>query len=147
MQIPRLTMMTMAMAMAVAMAALGLAAAPAMAEDKKMNESLDLVAGPPEQCLSLIRIDRSEVIDDRNIIFHMQNDDLYRNQLPYRCPGLALHDTFMYRTSLNQLCHLDIITVMDSIGFGLSPGASCGLGHFYPITEEQAEKLREMAGN
>jgi len=76
-----------------------------------------------------------------------KNGDLYRNQLPYRCPGLALHDTFMYRTSLNQLCHLDIITVMDSIGFGLSPGASCGLGHFYPITEEQAEKLREMAGN
>ena len=145
MQILRLT--TMTMAMAVAMTALGLAAAPALAEDKKMNDSLDLAAGPPEQCLSLIRIDRSEVVDDRNILFHMQDGDIYRNQLPYRCPGLSLHDTFMYRTSLNQLCNLDIITVMDSIGFGLSPGASCGLGHFYPITEEQAEKLREMAGN
>lgn len=131
----------------VILAALAFAAVPGMAEEKKKNESMDLAAGPPEQCLSLIRIDRSEVIDDRNIIFHMQNGDLYRNQLPYRCPGLALHDTFMYRTSLNQLCNLDIITVMDSIGFGLSPGASCGLGHFYPITEEQAGKLREMAGN
>lgn len=116
------------------------------AEDKKMNESLDLVSGPPEQCLSLIRIDRSEVIDDRNILFHMQDGNIYRNHLPYRCPGLELHDTFMYRTSMNQLCHLDIITVMNSIGFGLSPGASCGLGHFYPVTGEQAEQLREMAG-
>lgn len=124
-----------------------LTAGQAIAEDKKMNESLDLVSGPPEQCLSLIRIDRSEVVDDRNILFHMRNDDIYRNQLPYRCPGLSLHDTFMYRTSLNQLCHLDIITVMQSIGFGLSPGASCGLGHFYPVTEEQAEKLEEMAGS
>ncbi len=143
MQILGRTTVTMAMVIA----ALGLAAMPALGEDKKMNDSLDLAAGPPEQCLSLIRIDRSEVIDDRNIIFHMQNGDLYRNQLPYRCPGLSLHDTFMYRTSLNQLCNLDIITVMDNIGFGLSPGASCGLGHFYPITEEQADKLREMAGN
>ncbi|HZX25326.1 MAG TPA: DUF6491 family protein [Woeseiaceae bacterium] len=141
MQTARLTTIT------VILAALAFAAVPGMAEEKKKNESMDLAAGPPEQCLSLIRIDRSEVIDDRNIIFHMQNGDLYRNQLPYRCPGLALHDTFMYRTSLNQLCNLDIITVMDSIGFGLSPGASCGLGHFYPITEEQAGKLREMAGN
>jgi len=141
MQTARLTTIT------VILAALAFAVVPGMAEEKKKNESMDLAAGPPEQCLSLIRIDRSEVIDDRNIIFHMQNGDLYRNQLPYRCPGLALHDTFMYRTSLNQLCNLDIITVMDSIGFGLSPGASCGLGHFYPITEEQAGKLREMAGN
>jgi len=141
MQTARLTTIT------VILTALALASVSGIAEEKKKNESMELAAGPPEQCLSLIRIDRSEVIDDRNIIFHMKNGDLYRNQLPYRCPGLALHDTFMYRTSLNQLCHLDIITVMDSIGFGLSPGASCGLGHFYPITEEQAEKLREMAGN
>jgi len=141
MQTARLTTIT------VILTALALAPVSGIAEEKKKNESMELAAGPPEQCLSLIRIDRSEVIDDRNIIFHMKNGDLYRNQLPYRCPGLALHDTFMYRTSLNQLCHLDIITVMDSIGFGLSPGASCGLGHFYPITEEQAEKLREMAGN
>ncbi|WP_405220476.1 DUF6491 family protein [Lentisalinibacter sediminis] len=124
-----------------------LAAGQATAEDKKMNESLDLVSGPPQQCLSLLRIERSEVVDDRNILFHMGNGDIYRNQLPYRCTGLSLHDTFMYRTSLNQLCHMDIITVMQSIGFGLSPGASCGLGHFYPVTEEQAEKLREMAGS
>lgn len=48
--------------------------------------------------------------------------------------------------SLNRLCHLDIITVMDGVGFGPSPGASCGLGHFYPITGEQAEQLRKMAG-
>jgi len=141
MQTARLTTIT------VILTALALASVSGIAEEKNKNESMELAAGPPEQCLSLIRIDRSEVIDDRNIIFHMKNGDLYRNQLPYRCPGLALHDTFMYRTSLNQLCHLDIITVMDSIGFGLSPGASCGLGHFYPITEEQAEKLREMAGN
>ncbi|WP_405233258.1 hypothetical protein [Lentisalinibacter salinarum] len=93
-----------------------LAAGQATAEDKQMNEALDLVSGPPEQCLSLIRIERSEVVDDRNILFHMRNGDIYRNQLPYRCSGL-------------------------------SPGASCGLGHFYPVTEEQAEKLKEMAGS
>lgn len=117
----------------------------AAAEEKKMNAELGLVSGPPEQCVSLIRIDRTEVIDDQNILFHMRGGDIYRNHLPHRCPGLGFHESFMYRTSLNQLCNVDIITVLNDIGFGFSPGPSCGLGLFYPVTEDDAEKLREKA--
>ncbi|MEJ2760591.1 MAG: hypothetical protein P8126_03375, partial [Gammaproteobacteria bacterium] len=39
--------------------------------------------------------------------------------------------TIMYRTSLSQLCDLDIITVLDSVGGEYRPGASCGMGHFF----------------
>jgi len=121
---------------------LGLAA-PLAAEEKMKDESLDLVSGPPEQCVSLHRIDHTDVIDDQNIIFYMKGKDIYRNHLPYPCSGLRINDTFMYRTSLNQLCNVDIITVLDNMGFGFQPRNSCGLGLFYPVTKEDVSKLKE----
>jgi hypothetical protein len=48
----------------------------------------------------------------------------------------------MYRTSLNQLCDLDVITVLDDSGFGLMPQASCGLGQFYAIDKQGIEDLK-----
>ncbi|MEJ8566084.1 DUF6491 family protein [Elongatibacter sediminis] len=115
----------------------------AQAEDKQMNEELEYVSGPPEQCIRLQRIDRTEVLDDYSILFHMKGGDIYLNRLPHRCPGLAFRDSFMYRTSLNQLCNVDIITVLDNMGFGFSPGASCGLGLFYPVSKEDVKQLKE----
>ncbi len=119
-------------------------ASTALADEKQTNEELEYVAGPPEQCVSLARIDRTEVIDDQNILFHMRGGDIYRNHLPHRCPSLGFHESFMYRTSLNQLCNVDIITVLTDIGFGFSPGASCGLGLFYPVTEDDVKMLKEQ---
>ncbi|MDT8319592.1 MAG: DUF6491 family protein [Xanthomonadales bacterium] len=123
-----------------------LLAVPAAAEEKKMNSDLEFVSGPPEQCVSLIRIDRTEVLDDQNILFHMRGDDIYLNHLPHRCPNLGFEESFMYRTSLNQLCNVDIITVLNDIGFGFSPGPSCGLGLFYPVSEEDVSRMREKTG-
>jgi len=123
---------------------LGLAG-PLAAEEKAMDKSLDLVSGPPEQCVSLSRIDHTEVVDNQNILFHMRGGKIYRNHLPYTCSGLKISNTFMYRTSLNQLCNVDIITVLDNIGFGYSPRNSCGLGHFYPVTKDDVRKLKERA--
>ncbi|MDH3511808.1 MAG: hypothetical protein OER85_13220, partial [Gammaproteobacteria bacterium] len=45
--------------------------------------------------------------------------------------------------SLSQLCDLDIITVLNDYGFGFTPGPSCGLGRFYPITKEEAKALQK----
>ena len=121
---------------------LGLAA-PLAAEEKATNDSIDLVSGPPEQCVSLSRIDHTDVIDDQNILFYMHGKKIYRNYLPYPCSGLRSRDTFMYRTSLNQLCNVDIITVLDNLGFGFSPLNSCGLGLFYPVSKDDVAKLKE----
>lgn len=96
-----------------------------------------------ERCVSLHRIDRTEVIDDHNVLFYMRGGTIYRNQLPHRCPGLRYEKTFMYRTSLSQLCDLDVITVLYSHGFGFTPGSSCGLGRFYPITKDEIKALKE----
>lgn len=100
-----------------------------------------------EHCVNLSRIDRTEVVDDRTILFYMLGDDIYRNALPHRCPGLEWEESFMYRSSLNQLCNVDIITVLDDIGFGFRGGMSCGLGMFHPISEEEAELLEQKSGS
>jgi len=111
------------------------------AESEAKQQPLDELAGEKQKCISLTRIDHTRVVDERTILFYMLGDDIYLNRLPHRCIGLRKGKTFMYKTSLNQLCNVDIITVLDDIGFGFSRGASCGLGSFQPIGEEAAKML------
>lgn len=90
----------------------------------------------PVRCLHLYRIKRIEIVDKETILFHMLGGETYINRLKHPCPGLSRNKPIMYRTSLNKLCDLDIITVLEQGGFGFLPGASCGLGGF-----EQLEKI------
>jgi len=113
------------------------AAQPAPAEEKLIDA---------EQCLYTRSIDRTRIVDNQNVLFYMRNGDVYLNKLPRECPGLALEDTFMYRTSTSQLCRADVITVLQNIGFGFQPGVSCGLGMFRVIDEPTAEELLRKDG-
>ncbi|MBN1237310.1 MAG: hypothetical protein JXB36_02355 [Gammaproteobacteria bacterium] len=110
-------------------------ALPAGAQD-----SADLV-----NCISLSRVDRTEIVDENTILFYMRGSDIYRNVLPHRCPGLRAREPFMYRVTTSQLCNVDVITVLDRIGAGFMPGASCGLGKFQPISEAAVEELKAAA--
>jgi hypothetical protein len=110
--------------------------------DQERESPIEALLADGEHCISLNRIDRTTVVDDRSILFYMRGGDIYLNRLPHRCPGLRWEETFMYRTSIGRLCDLDIITVLNNIGFGYSPGASCGLGMFFPISEATADQLR-----
>ena len=85
------------------------------------------------RCVPLSQIASVRVLDNRSIEFKMHGGDVYINILPHTCPGLRPNQPFMYRTSLNVLCDLDLITVLDNGGFGLRPLASCGLGRFQPV--------------
>lgn len=108
--------------------AIAIPALPALAEQKKAD---DMVAvGEPVSCIMPSRIRSTNVLDDQTIDFTMINGDVYRNTLPYRCPGLGFEEKFAYKLSTNNLCSVDIITVLQSGGMGLMQGASCGLGSF-----------------
>jgi hypothetical protein len=72
----------------------------------------------------------------------MNDKRMYLNTLPNGCPGMQRDDAYMFRTSLNQLCDLDIITILNPAGFGFLPGPSCGLGMFEPVTQEQVDALK-----
>jgi hypothetical protein len=90
-------------------------------------------AGAPVDCVQITSIRETQVRDDHTIDFIMNGRKVYRNTLPNSCPGLGFEQAFSYRTSLSQLCSVDIITVLHQ-GGGLHRGASCGLGKFQPVT-------------
>lgn len=106
------------------------AALPAFA---KTEPDTYVANGKPVDCIQLRSIRNSNVRDDRTIDFEINNREIYRNTLPQSCPNLGFEKRFSYRTSLPQLCSVDIITVLTNNGPGLQPGASCGLGQFQPM--------------
>ena len=93
-------------------------------------------------CLGLMQIRTSEVLDNQHILFTMNDGTLFPNNLPYACPGLRRDTAWLHRTSLNNVCDLDLITVLNHGGGGFMPGASCGLGRFEPVPRPQLESLR-----
>lgn len=94
-------------------------------------------------CLTLSRIQDVDVIDNTRIVFRSGVNDYYLNTLPRHCNGLRLNDSIMYSTSLNQICNVDTIRVLDTIGPGYNAGVSCGLGHFEPISKEEIKNLKD----
>jgi hypothetical protein len=98
-----------------------------------------------ERCVSLTRLGRTEVIDDRNVLFHMRGNRIFRNVLPRRCRGLFREQAFSYRTAATRLCEKDLITVITRAGPGNMAGPTCALGKFYPVTEPEADAIREEA--
>lgn len=94
--------------------------------------------GPAVGCVQSSQIRETRVRNDTTIDFVMNNRKVYRNTLPNSCPGLGFNETILYKTQTNQLCSVDIITVLQTPG--LTRGASCGLGQFQPVTLEKSQK-------
>ena len=94
--------------------------------------------GEPKNCVTISQIQSTKVIDNRNIDFRMAGGKTYRNTLSQSCPGLKFEERFSYRTSLNQLCSVDIVRVLHSQGGQLSEGAGCGLGKFQVVEKVAA---------
>jgi hypothetical protein len=97
-----------------------------------------------EYCLSLIRIDDSKILDSRHMLFTMTDKSMYLNTLPRNCAGMDPGDTYTFRTSLNRLCHQDVITILHPGGHYMIPGVSCGLGMFERVTQEQVDALKRQ---
>jgi hypothetical protein len=105
----------------------------------------DDVDRTPRDCLILSDIRQTVVIDDQTILFYMRGGkkNVYRNYLAHQCPNLAREGRFAYKTPINRLCNVDLITVLEQFGPQLGPGFTCRLGDFYPMTYEEAEILRK----
>ncbi|MBZ9648863.1 hypothetical protein K9B33_15045 [Sphingobium sp. 3R8] len=114
---------------------LACAALPAIAKDKPDPY---VAKGEPIDCVQIQSIRSTDVRDDSTIDFIMNGNKVYRNSLPNSCPSLGFEKRFLYKTSLSQLCSVDIITVLYNAGPGLQQGPSCGLGKFQPM--EKAPK-------
>lgn len=121
----------------------------ATAKEKAPRESKAPAAtavGEPVNCIWLNNIRSTKVHDDHTIDFEMNGRKIYRNTLPHSCPGLGFEEAFSYKTSISQLCNVDIITVLRPTGGQLDSGASCGLGKFQPIELVKNDK-EEASGD
>jgi hypothetical protein len=96
----------------------------------------------PRDCISVSNIDQTEAIDDQNLIFRMRrNDQVFRNHLPRRCPGLERENRIGYQARGGRLCSIDTITVLELFGGGLRDGFTCRLGEFVPLSPEEVEDI------
>ncbi|MFA5493404.1 MAG: DUF6491 family protein [Porticoccaceae bacterium] len=100
-----------------------------------------------KKCIPLNQINNIQVLDKQHILFRMQGREHFLNTLPNSCGSLHRNKPIMYKTSLSQLCSLDIISVLESYGGGYYPGASCGLGNFSPISDEEIKALKAELKN
>jgi len=96
--------------------------------------------GAAVDCIPIVQIRESRVRNDQVIDFRTGGKKWYRNTLPNSCPSLGFEERFLYKTSLSQLCSVDIITVLHTNGGQLTQGASCGLGKFQPVELVKAAK-------
>lgn len=112
----------------------------ACAERPPATAQTMIPVGEPVTCLQIGQIRNTRVIDDQTIDFVLRNGTIMRNTLPARCPGLGFERAFSYRTSIPQVCNVDIVTVVIQ-GGGPQIGASCGLGVFQPVKAAPDDNL------
>jgi hypothetical protein len=118
-----------AIALPASLAALMLLGAAAKTDDKVPAATPD---GQPRLCLQMSQIRETRVRNDQVIDFITNGGKVYRNTLDMPCPQLGFEKRFSHKSSLDQYCSTDTITVLTDAG-GLQPGASCGLGEFQPV--------------
>jgi hypothetical protein len=98
--------------------------------------------GSTVDCIPVQRVDRTEVLDDRNIVFHMRGREAFLNRLEQDCPGLDREKRFMYEVRNTQLCSVDTISVLEDWGVGVASGFTCPLGPFQEMSEDELADLR-----
>lgn len=92
--------------------------------------------GEAVTCLPIKQVRVSDAVADDAIIFTLNNGDVYLNKLRGTCIGLARNDRFSYKTTQNQICRGDLLTVANPVGIEMG---TCGLGNFEPIAEQTAD--------
>ena len=111
---------------------------PEISADEVVNEDF-WIDREGERCINTRNIRDTDIIDERTILFELRGGDFYVNYLRNACRSLLREERFSYRTTGGRLCNVDSIRVLEQFGGSIQEGMSCGLGMFFPITEEEAE--------
>lgn len=109
-----------------------------------LSHAGDNTAGAKDpRCIPMSQIQRIEVLDDQTLRFHMSAGQDYINSLPSKCSGLK-DNTLLHKTSTNDYCDLDTISVVDA-NLGAKLG-TCALGKFSPYIENEKARPAASAG-
>jgi len=81
-------------------------------------------------CLNVRNIQRTEVQDDRTILFHMRDGKVWQNRLRQLCP--------MLKTSpYTQILHDDMVCSNQQFIHVTQTGNTCSLGDFTPVNVQR----------
>lgn len=93
-----------------------------------------------DSCITLTQIQRSEVVNDETILFHLRNGRIKKATLAFGCPSLKFYDSFSYRVYSNRLCaRVDVIV---SRG-----GAHCPIAEISDYAPAEKQPEAENAGD
>ena len=124
-----------------------LAAALTVPGNGQQAEEADPTTAPagPRSCLSRPTIDRTRILNGRNIVFVTRDRTIYNNELPKECPNLNRRSLVNYGIQNGRMCAGDRFQVLWETGPGnYQPAAMCQLGNFMPITETELDDLMAM---
>jgi hypothetical protein len=103
------------------------------------DDDVDADVDGIENCISTRILRRTEVVDDRHILFYLSGKKVYLNILPNLCSGLSRERRFSYTSISQRLCRLDSIRILSDVGGTIHQGRSCRLGYFHLTSEEEIE--------
>lgn len=87
-------------------------------------------SSPATVCLNVRNIQRTEVQDDRTILFHMRDGKVWQNRLRQVCP--------MLKTSpYTQVLHNDQVCSNQQFIHVTRTGDTCALGDFTPLDPQR----------
>jgi hypothetical protein len=99
-------------------------------------------------CLNHSEIKRTQVLDDRNIVFVTRDGEIYDNQLLRQCPSLRRNSVVNYAPVNGKLCAGNTFAVLWQTGANnYVPAFICPLGNFVPITEDELVELAVVTGD
>ena len=97
-----------------------------------------------ERCIGRSRISRTEVLNERFVVFHLRGDEKYLVQFQPRCPGLRRNGSIRLETRSFRVCAMDTIQGFYEMGIGRGTwGPNCMIPGFEPVTGEQVAIIKE----
>lgn len=109
-------------------------AAPDRSPEAKLAKALDgRVAGEPVNCINLRDIQSSQIIDKTAIVYEGPRGIVYVNTPQSGASSLRDGQVLVTKTIGNQLCSIDVVTLVDSAS--RMQDGWVGLGKFVPYTK------------
>ena len=97
------------------------------------------------RCIAAFKIERTEPLNERYILFHLNDDTLWLAQMRTRCPGVTPSAHLAFDQDESRLCEWDTVRVVDADGAGgLGLGPRCNLPKFDPVSAQQVEMLKQQ---
>jgi hypothetical protein len=98
---------------------------------------------PSTRCMVSNSYESIEILDASHLLFVGRRGAIWLNQLRSDCVGLDKDSVLVFHSFGTRVCDMDSFLGAERYGLSTGFAAHCTLGHFEPITQAQADVLRD----